>query len=731
MSTHQLTREVIKVVASTALMFCLLTDSISQPAQKLVTRKIRLVLPEAIGDAANKATSWDVPGYEKDDVFVPNGPVKISYTGGGIRLSASFKDGKPDGYWSTYFPNGRLESEIRYISGRPNGIQRRYFPNGRLGREDTYRKGDRTSTKVFKKSGKKEKDIRWRNNEIEYAYYLGEKYSYILNILRERFDVQGGNYTAKKICRLRDNGIFRCKTPFQIWNDLNTFLNPEDVLEILDELNSKYHEFGLSTKKGILVQCAGGWDASNISDIGSVVQEASKHRAKMTSTEISAITSSCRDKQISSLTAGADGGGGMDGNQQYQQQVQETKNAINGMVSSCNSQQQWNNTDMIAGIPLALAIIGTVAGVGALILEVKREFDDDGFGEWVPAEPVGGESKTEKRKWEECDDDDCVTEYRDKKSGKIIATEWRNKNGSVTEFPQKDGSKVYESEDANGNKTYRDKYVNGKLQSRYDYSTNTTTEYYEDGSVAVIEDHTAKTRTYYRDGKPSNVLDYTTNTHTQYSPDGKVVKRTPINPDYPMGRPAGSPPPSSTPAPSNPKSTPVNPAPSPNTTPAPNTTPTPNTAPSSTPSSSVPCEDCKNRSCEAMASWWASIAALCDENGWQTYQCSSIVRMMNGCVDSALILPGPDGDLTCPIRRKSSPAESKGRACEMSRQFAAIVDDQRGCEMPKLTNAPGSGNICNNPQAMCLPDQFFDLGFPDDGRPSRPPKPTVDDIDLP
>ena len=64
----------------------------------------------------------------QDSTF--SGTVKGNWDNGIKKLEYSYKDGKPDAKWSTWFLNGQPEEEVEYQSGIKNGIHKQWYKNG-------------------------------------------------------------------------------------------------------------------------------------------------------------------------------------------------------------------------------------------------------------------------------------------------------------------------------------------------------------------------------------------------------------------------------------------------------------------------------------------------------------------------------------------------------------------------------------------------------------------------
>ena len=100
-------------------------------------------------------------------------------------------DGKKDGLWISYYPNGQLKSETFYQNGKQEGLQREWHDNGQLMTEYFYQNGkregaDRTwyengqlkSEYIFQNGKWKGFQRKWHNNGqlmSEYFYKNGKQ----------------------------------------------------------------------------------------------------------------------------------------------------------------------------------------------------------------------------------------------------------------------------------------------------------------------------------------------------------------------------------------------------------------------------------------------------------------------------------------------------------------------------------------------------------------------------
>lgn len=633
---------------------------VSQPIQtrQITEKQVRISLPEQLrGSAGNTVRTEKLSGYMLNGKFVPDGQVLLNHGRTRTALQGRYRDGKPEDAWRIFYPNGQLQSEVIYRAGKPEGIARRYWADGKIAREDEYLDGELKSSRVHDKKGRLEKEFKKKNNKVIYAYLRTKKGEIIADIQNLKIRYVGFDMIPEKICRLRDDATYRCKTPYQIWRDLNTFLDPDKVLELLDDINSKYAELGLDEANKVLTQCAGDWTATPINNAGSVVQPQTQFRVQMTEPEMDSVMNACQDAQIDRIVGGGSGGTPSKQDAAYQQQVSNTKSTMEGMVAQCSQRAEFDKTQWIGvGTDTVLQVVGTLAEVGGSIAEVFH--DSDGYGPWtkdIPIDPTWGITETRRGNNPPPDGSYKTSQTRAIRDiPDTLIREEEEKVDSVTQVRT-----VFRREyDGSGNKVEKT-YVNGQLTRETSYRQSSDTSW-----IVVDKNYTTNSETTH---------EYSSRTDKWYL----ISSNQPIDPNKPQGAPSPSPSPS----------------------------------PSGTPSAGIPREDGRARDCAAMAAWWAGIAGRCDQNGWQTYDCSRIVRMLNRCVDSALIQPGPDGDLTCPVRRTTSLDESRREQCKRRKMFGTYLENS-DCNFPSINERPSLNiDICNDPRAQCLPDLLIEDGL--------------------
>jgi hypothetical protein len=614
-----------------------------------VKKQVDIPLPQILQDVSvTELQSIPIEGYDCNGKFIPDGKVKVSYQDGQAALLGLFENGLSEGTWQTFYPDGSISSEVTYDKGVPQGKMIRYWQNGKVAREDTYSKGEITTSRVYEMDGNLRKEIKRKDNRTVYAYLNIKDKLYRADMKTLRSINLYGDIVPEKICQLHDDSSFTCKTPSQIWRDLNTFVDPEKVMEILDELNSKYGPGGLDSANKVLTQCAGTWQATSVNATGSIIQPATEHRAQMTGPEVDEMNSACRDAQLNNLTGGR-GASPADRDKNYREQVNQTKKTMSQMIASCRTREEFDNSEWISfaqGAVPALTVFEYIAGgaqIGSFILDL--DLMDDGWTDWTTDAPRTIEGyTTESRSALGMPEGTYKRQWRDTNSfpDKIIAFEQKELDGTKT--------RVEHSVTASGG----NRFVITKKNSNNEV-------FYEEEAVEVDSiggDYDVTVKDY----RTNTVTKYRYDPHARSGKEWKKISTEPIDPKKPSGQP----------------------------------------------SAGIPNPDSRAGNCAAMEAWWKSIAAKCDMSGWQTYECSRIVRLQNHCVDAALIMPDPEGDLTCPVRRGYTAGDMLESACQRRKMFEGTWLES-DCKLQQL-ELPIT-EICNDPAAMCLPDQLIIEGM--------------------
>jgi hypothetical protein len=136
--------------------------------------------------------------------------------------------------------------------------------------------------------------------------------------------------------------------------------------------------------------------------------------------------------------------------------------------------------------------------------------------------------------------------------------------------------------------------------------------------------------------------------------------------------------------------------------------------------------DCAPTCAERQARW-ERFKESCEQSDWQAYPCVDFLRKVNGCVDAGLINPGPDGDLTCPARSRTTPAQRMRTAWELSckRRQMFVTPVPGGGDFCKRPDEPMPVrvDICQDPRAMPADDQCTGPAGGSVDQPAPKPKP--------
>jgi len=68
-------------------------------------------------------------------------PMPTNYTADKLYEEGKYKDSKKTGVWITYFPNGKVKSEITFTNGSAKGYAKVYYEDGKVQEEGTWENG--------------------------------------------------------------------------------------------------------------------------------------------------------------------------------------------------------------------------------------------------------------------------------------------------------------------------------------------------------------------------------------------------------------------------------------------------------------------------------------------------------------------------------------------------------------------------------------------------------------
>ena len=275
-------------------------------------------------------------GYVKGKRFLPHGEVSTTNDKGQRILLGQYLNGRPNSKWFRWYEDGTLCSEHQYAFGRFIGTSKQYWANGVLARDCKYEKGSHDyEEKIYNKKGGEEKHKVYKKGKLVKAKIrIRDKW---LDFDSDLFKLSfPWLIIAEKLCYLNQDNYLRCKTPYQVWHDLNTFLDPETVESILNQLNDLYADLGLDTQNTVLTSCSGTFVATQINTASPnvrsspTVRNADDHNASFTQQESDDISNAC----LSAVKA-AVADGGIDSFTNNDQGTRDAVNTIDEVVSNC------------------------------------------------------------------------------------------------------------------------------------------------------------------------------------------------------------------------------------------------------------------------------------------------------------------------------------------------------------------------------------------------------------
>ena len=124
---------------------------------------------EATGDTPKSLSDADVERLLKEAVDVESlkerdgliyqdnkpysGWAKMIHDSGQVQALSQFKDGKPDGLWTSWHENGQKVKEGIWKDGKPDGPYTEWHENGQKATEVTFKDGEEVSTKHWNSKG--------------------------------------------------------------------------------------------------------------------------------------------------------------------------------------------------------------------------------------------------------------------------------------------------------------------------------------------------------------------------------------------------------------------------------------------------------------------------------------------------------------------------------------------------------------------------------------------------
>jgi antitoxin component YwqK of YwqJK toxin-antitoxin module len=130
-----------------------------------------------------KQGNWKITGEMRED---------NSYENSDIIEEGDYFNGRKNGLWVRYYPNGNKQSEIDYVNGRPKGEYKTYYDNGNVEEKGSwvnqrntgnfsryYNNGNKMQEFIFSESGVREgKQVYFYENgkvEVEVSMVAGKE----------------------------------------------------------------------------------------------------------------------------------------------------------------------------------------------------------------------------------------------------------------------------------------------------------------------------------------------------------------------------------------------------------------------------------------------------------------------------------------------------------------------------------------------------------------------------
>ncbi len=91
--------------------------------------------------------------YHPETKELYSGEVFQNRMGGEKEFEGSYKDGKKDGVWITWYENGQKSDEGTWKDGERDGLRTGWYENGQKWYEGTYKDGKLISFKMWNEDG--------------------------------------------------------------------------------------------------------------------------------------------------------------------------------------------------------------------------------------------------------------------------------------------------------------------------------------------------------------------------------------------------------------------------------------------------------------------------------------------------------------------------------------------------------------------------------------------------
>ena len=104
--------------------------------------------------------------YKKDSTQPFTGSIMDVYDNFQIMGTGTYKDGKREGMWISFWKNGNIQGEGKFKDGKPNGLSESFYENGQLKERKTYKEGKEEGlVEQFNENGQLEYKGNYKNGE--------------------------------------------------------------------------------------------------------------------------------------------------------------------------------------------------------------------------------------------------------------------------------------------------------------------------------------------------------------------------------------------------------------------------------------------------------------------------------------------------------------------------------------------------------------------------------------
>lgn len=125
--------------SSALLVLVLILDGEDRKISTALTKYVsKLIVEDYYGDGKKEEEEAVSEGTQP---AYPSARAAASVRPKAVALEEDYKEGRLDGAFKEFFPNGNVKREVRYMNGKLNGLFRTYYENGQIEQEAVYQDG--------------------------------------------------------------------------------------------------------------------------------------------------------------------------------------------------------------------------------------------------------------------------------------------------------------------------------------------------------------------------------------------------------------------------------------------------------------------------------------------------------------------------------------------------------------------------------------------------------------